>query len=162
MQYRRAFCTFSVTFCLVVLAGALARAETPVDNSLKNPFAGNAEAITFGKAIFEATCVDIATRPRERRGVDGVRTCLTVSGNTGAVTARSSTLSPKEYPRPKWWASKASCPMMYCGRSSRIYARPRSARTASRLPRIKGVLRCTLRQAQGERSICDLCGNRSC
>ena len=70
MQHRRAFCTLSVALCLVVLTGVLARAETPVDNSLKNPFAGNAEAITFGKAIFEATCAGYchATEGAQRGG----------------------------------------------------------------------------------------------
>ena len=70
MQGGRIFFTLSVVLCLLARAGALARAETPVDNSLKNPFAGNAEAITFGKAIFEATCAGYchATEGAKRGG----------------------------------------------------------------------------------------------
>ena len=70
MRGRRVFFTLSVILYLFARAGALARAETPVDNSLKNPLAGNAEAITFGKAIFEATCAGYchATEGAQRGG----------------------------------------------------------------------------------------------
>ena len=70
MRRGRVFCPVSVALCFVVLAGARARAETPIDNSLQNPFAGNAEAITFGKAIFEATCAGYchATEGAKRGG----------------------------------------------------------------------------------------------
>ena len=56
MQHGRVFFTFSVALCLVALVSALAGAQTPVDPSLKNPFAGNTEAIAFGKTTFEAVC----------------------------------------------------------------------------------------------------------
>lgn len=56
MQYGHTLFTLSVILCFVALVDALAGAETPVDNSLKNPFAGNAEAIAFGKTTFEAIC----------------------------------------------------------------------------------------------------------
>ncbi|MBI3301723.1 MAG: c-type cytochrome [Deltaproteobacteria bacterium] len=70
MQKGRAFLTLSVTLCLVALASVPARAETPVDGSLKNPFAGNAEAIAAGKALFEATCAGYchATEGSKRGG----------------------------------------------------------------------------------------------
>ena len=56
MQWRRILFTLCVTFCLITLSALATRAETPVDNSLKNPFTSNAEAIETGKTLFEATC----------------------------------------------------------------------------------------------------------
>ena len=56
MRCKRLLFAFSMIFGLVSLGGAPARAGSPVDHSLKNPFAGNTEAIATGKAIYEATC----------------------------------------------------------------------------------------------------------
>lgn len=63
MQRGRILFTLSVTLCLIALVESSARAETPVDNSPKNPFAGNAEAIATGKALFEATCAGYCHAP---------------------------------------------------------------------------------------------------
>lgn len=41
-------------FCGVLALSLSVRAESPADQ--KNPFAGDAEAIAFGKTIYEATC----------------------------------------------------------------------------------------------------------
>lgn len=70
MQRGRILFTLSVTLCFIALVESSARAETPVDNSLKNPFAGNAEAIATGKALFEATCAGYchATEGSKRNG----------------------------------------------------------------------------------------------
>jgi mono/diheme cytochrome c family protein len=56
MQRGRILFTLSVTLCFIALVEFSASAETPVDTSLKNPFAGNAEAIATGKTLFEAAC----------------------------------------------------------------------------------------------------------
>ncbi len=56
MQGRRTFSTVTATLGCFVLVSLPVWADTPVDISRKNPFAGNAEAIATGKAIFEATC----------------------------------------------------------------------------------------------------------
>jgi mono/diheme cytochrome c family protein len=56
MQCRCAFFTIGVSLWVLALTVACVYAQAPVDNSLKNPFAGNAEAIPVGKAMFEATC----------------------------------------------------------------------------------------------------------
>ncbi|MBI3796825.1 MAG: c-type cytochrome [Deltaproteobacteria bacterium] len=62
--------TFSVTLCFIVLLDFSASAETPVDTSVKNPFAGNAEAIATGKMLFEAACTGYchATATANRAG----------------------------------------------------------------------------------------------
>jgi mono/diheme cytochrome c family protein len=56
MRRRHVFFTISVSLWMLALTVVLAYAQAPIDNSLKNPFTGNAEAITMGKTIFEATC----------------------------------------------------------------------------------------------------------
>jgi mono/diheme cytochrome c family protein len=56
MRCRRVFFTMGVSLWVLALTVVFAYAQAPADGSLKNPFAGNAEAITLGKAIFEATC----------------------------------------------------------------------------------------------------------
>jgi mono/diheme cytochrome c family protein len=56
MQQGRILFIISVTLCFIALVESSARADTPVDTSLQNPFAGNAEAVATGKVIFEATC----------------------------------------------------------------------------------------------------------
>ena len=70
MQCRRVLFTLSVTLCFIALVESSAKAETPVDSSVKNPFAGNAEAIAAGKAMFEATCAGYchATESAKRNG----------------------------------------------------------------------------------------------
>ncbi|MGH7963719.1 MAG: hypothetical protein ACRERD_18155, partial [Candidatus Binatia bacterium] len=70
MQSGRAFFITSVAFGLVVLNGALARAEAPVNKSSQNPFIGNAEAIAVGKVTFEAVCAGYchATETTKRPG----------------------------------------------------------------------------------------------
>src|SRR5215510_1606482 len=62
--------TLSVTLCLVALVDFSTGAETPVDTSLKNPFAGNAEAIATGKVLFDAACTGYchATAAASRAG----------------------------------------------------------------------------------------------
>ena len=55
-QRGRTLFIVTVTLCFLVLVESSARTETPVDNSLKNPFASSAEAIATGKVLFEATC----------------------------------------------------------------------------------------------------------
>ena len=53
-QLNRCFLLLTaVLFCLLVF-GPSAKAEGPADE--KNPFAGDAAAIAFGKTIYEATC----------------------------------------------------------------------------------------------------------
>jgi mono/diheme cytochrome c family protein len=70
MQCVRGLFTLGAAFCLIALADISLRAEAPSDNSLKNPFAGNAEAIATGKAIFEAVCAGYchATEGSKRSG----------------------------------------------------------------------------------------------
>lgn len=48
------FLSCMVACSLVAMLSAQARGQSPADG--KNPFTGNAEAIAFGKTIFEATC----------------------------------------------------------------------------------------------------------
>jgi mono/diheme cytochrome c family protein len=50
----RLFFFLGVTLCLSLTVSVQTKAEDPADQ--KNPFAGNAEAIAFGKTIYEATC----------------------------------------------------------------------------------------------------------
>src|SRR5512139_3404646 len=53
-QLNRCFLLLTAAlFCLLVF-GPSAKAEGPADE--KNPFAGDAAAIAFGKTIYEATC----------------------------------------------------------------------------------------------------------
>ena len=70
MQCGRRLFIFGVAVCLVTLTWAPARAQAPVNSSLKNPFAGNAEASATGKALFEATCAGYchATEGSKRSG----------------------------------------------------------------------------------------------
>jgi cytochrome c oxidase cbb3-type subunit 3 len=56
MHWKCLVCVFATGLLLVLGSSSFTRAQTPADPSLKNPFAGNAEAIAFGKQIYEATC----------------------------------------------------------------------------------------------------------
>jgi mono/diheme cytochrome c family protein len=56
MQWRWTSFVLGATLCSAVLAGISTWAEAQADNSPKNPFTGNAEAVAVGKAIYEATC----------------------------------------------------------------------------------------------------------
>jgi mono/diheme cytochrome c family protein len=64
------FFVLSVACCSITLLASPAGSQTPAANAQKNPFAGNAEAITVGKAIFEATCAGYchATENSRRKG----------------------------------------------------------------------------------------------
>jgi len=55
MRWRRTFFVLGATLCFSLFVGSSTWAAQ-ADKSLQNPFAGNAEAITVGKAIYEATC----------------------------------------------------------------------------------------------------------
>lgn len=52
ISHRTRILLLAISF--VSILATQARTEGPADQ--KNPFAGNAEAIAFGKSIFEATC----------------------------------------------------------------------------------------------------------
>src|SRR6266540_3599386 len=70
--------------------------------------------------------------------------CSIANGNMAVVMVKFFTVSPTASPKQRCSASKASCLMKYCGRSSPMYVRLRSARTVTLRPpqRISRVLRC--------------------
>jgi mono/diheme cytochrome c family protein len=56
MQWKQIFFILSTVFCFLVFPSISVWTEAQADNSQKNPFAGNAEAIALGKTLYEATC----------------------------------------------------------------------------------------------------------
>lgn len=56
MRCKRILVVCCIILSLVSFGDTPAQAEGPANRALKNPFAGNPEAIATGKVIYEATC----------------------------------------------------------------------------------------------------------